>query len=143
MKDKNEAWKKIEEEFNATAPTACFRNAGALRRLYENKKKELRRKKAEEKKQAFLTGGGKAPIVKMDDTDELMMSIISEKSVIGLSARFDSNTVSELIQENSNPINTYINLNEDENNVEVCLINKFNFILGHTHFLILGEKQNI
>lgn len=88
--DKNTAWKQIEEEFNSSGPLICYRNAESLRRLYENRKKDLRKKMAEERKQRFATGGGIMPVVKTDDTDEILISIVNKKSVEGIENKFDN-----------------------------------------------------
>lgn len=90
IEEKTRVWKNIEKEFNANAAIACYRSAEALKRFYENKKKELRRKLAEDRKERFLTGGGPAPIVKLDDTDEILLSIVNEKTMKGFAVTCDS-----------------------------------------------------
>lgn len=91
LDEKNRTWKKIEKEFNANAPITCFRSNESLKRFYENKKKELRRKMADEKESHFLTGGGPAPPApNLDETDNILLSIVNEKTVKGFDVTCDS-----------------------------------------------------
>lgn len=88
---REETWKLIENEFNAVSPSNMYRGADSLKKLYSNKKKEVRKRVAEEKREALLTGGGPAPkIIKTDDEiDNILLSIMNEKTVYGLTNPYD------------------------------------------------------
>ncbi|CAH1099138.1 unnamed protein product [Psylliodes chrysocephalus] len=111
--EKKQLWGRIQEEFNSTSPNTTFRSWESLKLLYENKKKDLRRKMAEEKKQRFMTGGGTVSPVKLDSVEEILLSVMNEKTIFGLSQDFDSDAIntnhsfaednSELNEYNTNP----------------------------------------
>jgi hypothetical protein len=88
--DKTKTWRKIQNEFNARLPNSCRRNVELLKKFYYNKKKEVRKVAAEEKKEAFLIGGGKSKVVKKDN---LLLSLMRDTTVYGLSNRFDCDNI--------------------------------------------------
>lgn len=87
--EKKEVWNKIEKEFNASGPIVAYRSVDSLRRMYENKKKELRKKLGEEKRQRFQTGGGSMTPIVLDTLDKILIEILNEKCLIGLTNQFD------------------------------------------------------
>jgi hypothetical protein len=91
--DKAKTWKQIETEFNARLPNSCRRNSESLKKFYYNKKKELRKSVAEERKEILLTGGGPAKLLKKDASDNLLLSLMGDKTVYGLSNSFDCDNV--------------------------------------------------
>lgn len=94
LEEKTQAWKKIETEFNNTAPILAFRSQEQLKRLYDNKKKDLRKKMADHKKETYLTGGGPAPKnISLDKTQEILSHIMNEKSIRGFQVEFDSDNL--------------------------------------------------
>lgn len=48
---------------------------------------------AEEKKQRFMTGGGTVSPVKLDSVEEILLSVMNEKTIFGLSQDFDSDAI--------------------------------------------------
>nr|XP_023028765.1 myb/SANT-like DNA-binding domain-containing protein 3 [Leptinotarsa decemlineata] len=85
---KEKTWELIESEFNASS-SSTYRNAANLKKCYENRKKELRKSLAEERKQTLMTGRGPPPKIKKDDTDDILMSILNKKTLVGLHNEFD------------------------------------------------------
>lgn len=98
--NKENAWQNIEREFNASSTTTTYRSRTSLKKCYENRKKELRKTVAEEYKQTMLTGGGPLPKIKKDETDDLLMSIINKKTLVGLENPFDDDVEVAVIQAN-------------------------------------------
>lgn len=91
--EKGHTWRKIEDQFNASSNSGIFRSWQNLKLLYENQKKEIKKKKAEEKIEIFKTGGGPPATIVIDsekDTDEVLASIINNKTIHGLDSQFDS-----------------------------------------------------
>ncbi|KAL1493846.1 hypothetical protein ABEB36_009532 [Hypothenemus hampei] len=78
---KNETWKQIANEFNAT--NSVFRNEEVLRNKYDNLKKDLKKKVAYNKAQTFRTGGGTADYKTFNEDEKELFKIIS-LSVNGL-----------------------------------------------------------
>lgn len=110
LEEKSEAWKKIETEFNNTAPILAFRSQEQLKRLYENRKKDLRKKLADHKKETYLTGGGPAPKdIVLDKVDSLLSQILNEKSVKGFHSEFDSDNMYQ--ENNTLPMSVSVNEN--------------------------------
>lgn len=90
-------WKKIAEEFNATSPNLQPRTVESIKKFYDNKKKEVRKEVAEEKKELLLTGGGTLPILKKDQNQDLILSIMDKTSVHGTQNIFDSDSVTTVV----------------------------------------------
>ncbi|XP_031339101.1 myb/SANT-like DNA-binding domain-containing protein 3 [Photinus pyralis] len=92
VSQKEQAWSQIEIDFNASS-TTTFRNASCLKKCYENRKKELRKTVASHKRDVLLTGGGPPPKKKKDDDetliDDILTSIMNEKTLVGLQNPFD------------------------------------------------------
>lgn len=74
------------------APNSCERAMESLKKMYENRKKELRKDKASERQQQLLTGGG--PAVKIDQSQDLLLSIVNKKTVFGEVPFMDSDSLS-------------------------------------------------
>ncbi|CAG9763448.1 unnamed protein product [Ceutorhynchus assimilis] len=94
VKEKKETWEKICQEFNSASPSLHYRPMESLKKTYEKMKEEIRKKTAELKKELYKTGGGPGPCPEPNKNsrhDELLMSIMSKKSVFGLGSQFDSN----------------------------------------------------
>lgn len=111
---KDQTWKKIEQDFNATSSANVYRNATCLKKFYENRKKLLRKTLANEKKEVMLTGGGPPPKIKRDDCDELLMAFINRKTLTGLENPFDDDSDNCLIDISNNPIIEVILEREDQ-----------------------------
>lgn len=86
---KDMAWKNITHQFNASSSTGVLRSMASLKKCYENRKKELRKSLADEKREVTLTGGGPPPKIKKDETDDLLMSIINKRTLVGVQNKFD------------------------------------------------------
>lgn len=84
------AWRNITSEFNALAPSSCYRNLQSLKKFYDNQKKDLRKREADKRKQTYLTGGGRPPNLIKEPTDDLLLSMVNEKGISGLNNAFDS-----------------------------------------------------
>ncbi|XP_050509400.1 uncharacterized protein LOC126886483 [Diabrotica virgifera virgifera] len=90
---KEKTWKKIETEFNARSPGLINRSADSLKKYYDNRKKELRKEKAQEKIEVYRTGGGPcAKPPKMESSDEVLLSMVNEKTVSGILNTFDGDS---------------------------------------------------
>lgn len=120
--NKEKAWQAIESEFNATSTSSVYRNAGCLKKCYENRKKELRKSLAEERKETFLTGGGPAPKIKKDETDDILMSILNKNTLVGLHNQFDDDAdksvigLSSEVNQDSDIVFEYVIETDDERN---------------------------
>ncbi|CAH1107047.1 unnamed protein product [Psylliodes chrysocephalus] len=94
-------WEKVTKEFNCMSPDNNKRSTEVLRRFYENKKKDLRKKTANKKIHIKGTGGGPPDNIKDDPTDNLLLSIMNEKTVYGLECSWGGDVDSE--SENDEP----------------------------------------
>lgn len=92
-KDKENAWNKVEAEFNSLAPGGTIRSKESLRKFYENKKKQTRKLAALEKLNLTQTGGGPSTSKIDDPTFDLTMSILNEKTVFGIENKYDGDNV--------------------------------------------------
>lgn len=93
---KENSWSQITDEFNATSSTGIKRTAACLKKCYENRKKQLRKTLAEEKKEIQLTGGGPPPKVLTNEVDDILMSILNKKTLVGLQNNFDNDAETSL-----------------------------------------------
>lgn len=93
--EKIKAWENICHEFNAASTGNIYRNKDVLKRFYENKKKELRKKVAETKMELKKTGGGPPPDENKDPFDDVLLSIVNEKTVSGLPSEFGGDVSDE------------------------------------------------
>ncbi|KAK5648275.1 hypothetical protein RI129_003167 [Pyrocoelia pectoralis] len=96
--EKQQAWLQITKEFNSSCPDGRRRDIQALKKFYANRKKEIKKIVAEETKERYLTGGGTPKIVTCDDK-ELVLSLMSDKTVYGLEGMHDSDSIG-IVQEN-------------------------------------------
>lgn len=158
MEAKNQAWKRVEMEFNNSSTDGTYRKAEKLKKFFCNKKHDIRILKAEDTKLAYLdttdnsdaqntgikefyenekkkvkksvieenkflnkTGCGKLPIRKIDGTEELMMSIINNKTVYGLPPyKFDSDNGHSKVQSNNENLEfIYVQNETSENNLDL------------------------
>ncbi|KAL1488465.1 hypothetical protein ABEB36_014936 [Hypothenemus hampei] len=116
---KNETWKQIANEFNAT--NSVFRNEEVLRNKYDNLKKDLKKKVAYNKAQTFRTGGGASDYKTFNEDEKELLKIIS-LSVNGLPTEPGSDQIlpattitGELINSSSSTIEcTEWNIEEPE-----------------------------
>ncbi|KAL1493847.1 hypothetical protein ABEB36_009533 [Hypothenemus hampei] len=92
---KNETWKQIANEFNAT--NSVFRNEEVLRNKYDNLKKDLKKKVAYNKAQTFRTGGGTADYKTFNEDEKELLKIIS-LSINGLPTEPESNESLVMLQ---------------------------------------------
>lgn len=102
VKEKKETWQKICQQFNTSSPNLYYRQVESLKKFYEKMKEELRKKTAEIKKELYKTGGGQGPGSQNNQQDDLLMSIINKKSVLGLGSKFDSDSGRLIIGSESN-----------------------------------------
>ena len=103
--------------FNASSSCSIPRTTASLKKCYENRKKELRKTLAEERKDTLLTGGGPpTKKVKTNESDELLLSIMNKKTLVGLPSRFDDDA-------DESPI--IVQDIESNNEVEFILENEF------------------
>jgi hypothetical protein len=87
---KNEAWEKIEKEFNSTGQTYTFRSADQLRTKYVNLKKSTKSKIAQDGRKRKITGGGEySPPSLLSSNDNVILQIVDNK-IMGLAeSHFD------------------------------------------------------
>ncbi|CAH1102134.1 unnamed protein product [Psylliodes chrysocephalus] len=88
-----------------------------IKTFYDNEKKKVKKNNIEEKKFLNKTGCGKLPIRKLDDTEDVMLSIMNKKTIYGLTPhQFDSDNVSTpKIQVNENVEFEYLEVENNEN----------------------------
>lgn len=87
-KEKEVAWTKITEEFNALSIT-CPRSTKCLKTKFECMKKEVRKKKALQQQELYKTGGGITTSIVLTPPEEKILSIILI-NVEGLPSKYDS-----------------------------------------------------
>ncbi|KAG5874117.1 hypothetical protein JTB14_015037 [Gonioctena quinquepunctata] len=95
---KDEAWQAIEQDFNSSSGSDTFRKAACLKKCYENRKKKLRKMLAEERRETMLTGGGPPPKLKKNEDEDMLLSFVNKKTLVGLENRFDDDAEESLIQ---------------------------------------------
>ncbi|CAH1109753.1 unnamed protein product [Psylliodes chrysocephalus] len=110
-KDKDEAWVKISQQFNANCPENIHRKKESLKKTYENLKKNIRKDVADEKIQIKKTGGGAVKIPLRDPTFERTLALINPKTVLGLSNTFDGDRDVHDIENHSTPSTSHGLLN--------------------------------
>ncbi|KAL1490102.1 hypothetical protein ABEB36_012843 [Hypothenemus hampei] len=93
---KNETWKQIANEFNATN-SVFIRNEEVLRNKYDNLKKDLKKKVAYNKAQTFRTGGGASDYKTFNEDEKELLKIIS-LSINGLPTEPGSNESLVMLQ---------------------------------------------
>ncbi|KAK4887341.1 hypothetical protein RN001_003612, partial [Aquatica leii] len=86
--NKFKAWENIASEFNATSSASILRSTASLKKCYENRKKELRKTLADERKETLLTGGGPPPKIRRDDTENILLTIMNPRALVGHKNRF-------------------------------------------------------
>lgn len=123
--EKNETWKKIAQQFNSCGPS-CPRDVESLKRCYENRKKLLRKSAAFQRRQLYKTGGGLPEITeKKEPDDDLLLSIICNKTVSGLEDHYGGDAmqytadVSQLSSQSTAPMQTNYQTQEPDNNIEI------------------------
>ncbi|XP_044745799.1 myb/SANT-like DNA-binding domain-containing protein 3 [Coccinella septempunctata] len=85
--EKEEAWKKVEDGFNAK--NFHYRSLQQLKAKFDNLKTKARKEVAQQKSYLYGTGGG--PSVKvLDPITEIILDIINFKTVVGFPALTDS-----------------------------------------------------
>lgn len=93
---KQNVWRRIEDEFNASSPSFIFRSADCLKKAYENKKKEARKQYTSE----MLTGG--SDNTEKDECYKILLSIINDKAINGMKSEYDSDSVQYTTPSTSN-----------------------------------------
>ncbi|VEN42525.1 unnamed protein product [Callosobruchus maculatus] len=88
--DKNEAWRKITQYFNAN--NSCKRTTEQLRMKYENLKKKAKRMVADSRKSITDTEGGPGQVAILDPVMEAFLEMTNKESVVGLYSPWDSDT---------------------------------------------------
>ncbi|KAI4455588.1 hypothetical protein MML48_9g00001464 [Holotrichia oblita] len=112
-REKETAWENITKQFNASSNVLIKRTKESLKNFYENKKKETRKAAAMERCDRLKTGGGPSSYTTTDPTIDLTMSIINQKSVVGLPSIFDNDA-----EENEeNIVIKFVNV-EEENQLD-------------------------
>lgn len=86
-KDKNQAWEKITEEFNASSGNYP-RSLKTLRAKYDMVKKGIRKKCSVLKMEQNKTGGGQCPTT-LTAGEEKILSL-TPNTMVGLLSRFDT-----------------------------------------------------
>ncbi|XP_065356220.1 myb/SANT-like DNA-binding domain-containing protein 4 [Calliphora vicina] len=89
--EKNEAWEYVMQRYNALSSNGT-RTTKELKDKYHNLKQTLRKKKAENKKNIIGTGGGPFLINKLNDSEELLSSLLVEEGITGMSNIYDSDS---------------------------------------------------
>ncbi|CAH1108457.1 unnamed protein product [Psylliodes chrysocephalus] len=80
-------------EFNRLG-TSCPREVECLKRCYDNRKKLLRKSVACDQRELYKTGGGLPEVEKKKEPgDDLLLSILSKKTVVGMDNLNDDDAV--------------------------------------------------
>jgi predicted ribosome quality control (RQC) complex YloA/Tae2 family protein len=77
-KDKQEAWKRIEAEFNCQNTHNLYRNMKGLKEKYANLKKTTKQKFSKNRQQILKTGGGSCETINFTDIDTTLKDICCE-----------------------------------------------------------------
>lgn len=122
---KDETWGKITSIFNSQSSENVSRSKDSLRKYYENLKKNIRKDVAQENKTIRSTGGGpptKKP--KTEDHKDLLLSLISEKTVYGLNNPHDGDAQDVLTEEHGliSEEHSYVNFNDVTSDVTVDIM---------------------
>ncbi|KAJ8948080.1 hypothetical protein NQ318_008431 [Aromia moschata] len=88
--EKEKAWNKIANEFNAISPSGTFRDGQSLKKTYLNIKMAVRKEVADEKIETFKTGGGIPSKSTSNPLRDITLQTMNEKTVFGLNNEFDS-----------------------------------------------------
>jgi hypothetical protein len=91
-KDKQEAWKRIEAEFNCQNTHNLYRNMKGLKEKYANLKRTTKQKFSKNRQQILKTGGGSCETINFTDIDTTLKDILGEQ-VDGLNNIYDSDCV--------------------------------------------------
>lgn len=107
-KEKKDVWIKIWKEFNSSSPNLYNRNPESLKKFYDKLKEDVRKRSAQNKMNLYKTGGGEGKWIEKPG-DEILLSIVQEKSVTGLYNYCDSDATKPLPErEKVNTSYTYI-----------------------------------
>ncbi|KAB0797133.1 hypothetical protein PPYR_08127 [Photinus pyralis] len=98
-KEKEATWEKISCKFNAQSPGGVYRNVTSLKKCYENAKKTVRKNVAHERLEYIKTGGGTPNTIVDDKNEDLILSIVNPKTVVGIHNTFDCDMVMECLPE--------------------------------------------
>ncbi|GLV54168.1 uncharacterized protein CBL_21012, partial [Carabus blaptoides fortunei] len=100
-KDKEEAWNKISEKFSSAMPNMIPRSKESINKFYDKKKKEIRKMSAFQRAEHIKTGGGVPAVLTNDPTNNILLQIVNEKTIIGLSNTFDgdNNSIENVAEE--------------------------------------------
>ncbi|KAF5276773.1 hypothetical protein FQR65_LT16196 [Abscondita terminalis] len=90
-KEKEAIWASIADEFNSKALNV-YRDSNALRKQWANYKQDARKAAAKQRHSLYKTGGGPGEVTDTSK-DEVILSIISDKTVKGLEQEFDSDVL--------------------------------------------------
>ncbi|XP_032682288.1 myb/SANT-like DNA-binding domain-containing protein 3 isoform X2 [Odontomachus brunneus] len=88
-KDKNEAWEKISNEFNAASGNFP-RSIKTIRSKYDTIKKSIRKKCSLLKSEQTKTGGGQCAVT-LTPSEEKVLSL-TPNTMVGLKSRFDNDS---------------------------------------------------
>ncbi|CAH0560424.1 unnamed protein product [Brassicogethes aeneus] len=93
-KQKEDAWKKIEGEFNSGVKSTSYKNMKNLKVKYNNLKKKTKQKYSQNKRCTLQTGGGSfdTKTILFTDVDETIKSIIGPQ-ITGIQNEYDSDNV--------------------------------------------------
>lgn len=91
-KDKEAAWRQIEENFNSCGVSTNARSWKTLKLKYEGIKKNTKKKSSLQRQEMYKTGGGPSKAPEFSEIDEKVLSICS--NITGLEPRHDSDTIS-------------------------------------------------
>ncbi|CAG9840765.1 unnamed protein product [Diabrotica balteata] len=93
--EKLKNWEKVAGEFNSVSLANIQRPIEVLKRFYENQKQELR-KRCANKKMHIKGTGGDPPLPEINNpTEDLLLSIVNEKTVSGINIPFGGDVNSE------------------------------------------------
>ena len=113
-REKDHCWTKLTSIFNSQNPENIARSKESLRKLYDNLKKNVRQEVANDRAEIKKTGGGKPEDKPKDPATELILGIVNERTIYGLTDSFGGDSVlydepqpstsysSETLQENTN-----------------------------------------
>ncbi|KAF5271167.1 hypothetical protein FQA39_LY18840, partial [Lamprigera yunnana] len=88
--------------------------AESLRKFYENKKKEVRKQQAELHQNIIKTGGGPPTKIENNTTDEILLSIMNQKTVSGLPFFVNSDSDGNLPVSQYEPEDIILEVNEHD-----------------------------
>ncbi|KAL1502741.1 hypothetical protein ABEB36_007843 [Hypothenemus hampei] len=132
---KNETWKQIADEFNATNTNNVFRTDKVLRNKYDNLKKDLKKKVSYNKAQTYSIVRDTSGYIKLNEDEKELLKLIA-LSVNGLPTEPESNEIL--------PITTITReLRHSSSSTKECIEQSIEKLEDPSNFVIVSNNSAI